>query len=158
MTEKDIRISFNEYKSIEELGSEDAQLVREAIAAMEGSFAPYSHFNVGAAIRLNSGKIVKGANQENAAFPVTICAERNALFTAGNLYPDVKIEAIAIAARNAQGFLSHPISPCGSCRQVMIETETRHQHPLRIVLYGTEGIYVLEGIATLMPLSFNNME
>ena len=144
--------------SEDELSSIDRQLIDAARQATERSYAPYSHFHVGAALLLENGEIITGCNQENAAFPVTICAERNAPFTAGNLYPDVKIEAIAIAARNAQGFLSHPISPCGSCRQVMIETETRHQHPLRIVLYGTEGIYVLEGIATLMPLSFNNME
>ena len=144
--------------SEDELSSIDRQLIDAARQATERSYAPYSHFHVGAALLLENGEIITGCNQENAAFPVTICAERNALFTAGNLYPDVKIEAIAIAARNDQGFLSHPISPCGSCRQVMIETETRHQHPLRIVLYGTEGIYVLEGIATLMPLSFNNME
>lgn len=144
--------------SEDELSSIDRQLIDAARQATERSYAPYSHFHVGAALLLENGEIITGCNQENAAFPVTICAERNALFTASNLYPDVKIEAIAIAARNAQGFLSHPISPCGSCRQVMIETETRHQHPLRIVLYGTEGIYVLEGIATLMPLSFNNME
>ena len=144
--------------SEDELSSIDRQLIDAARQATERSYAPYSHFHVGAALLLENGEIITGCNQENAAFPVTICAERNALFTAGNLYPDVKVEAIAIAARNAQGFLSHPISPCGSCRQVMIETETRHQHPLRIVLYGTEGIYVLEGIATLMPLSFNNME
>ena len=144
--------------SEDELSSIDRQLIDAARQATERSYAPYSHFHVGAALLLENGEIITGCNQENAAFPVTICAERNALFTAGNLYPDVKIEAIAIAARNAQGFLSHPISPCGSCRQVMIETETRHQHPLRIVLYGTEGIYVLEGIATLMPLSLNNME
>ena len=144
--------------SEDELSSIDRQLIDAARQATERSYAPYSHFHVGAALLLENGEIITGCNQENAAFPVTICAERNALFTAGNLYPDVKIEAIAIAARNAQGFLSHPICPCGSCRQVMIETETRHQHPLRIVLYGTEGIYVLEGIATLMPLSFNNME
>ena len=135
--------------SEDELSSIDRQLIDAARQATERSYAPYSHFHVGAALLLENGEIITGCNQENAAFPVTICAERNALF---------KIEAIAIAARNAQGFLSHPISPCGSCRQVMIETETRHQHPLRIVLYGTEGIYVLEGIATLMPLSFNNME
>ena len=144
--------------SEDELSSIDRQLIDAARQATERSYAPYSHFHVGAALLLENGEIITGCNQENAAFPVTICAERNALFTASNLHPDVKIEAIAIAARNAQGFLSHPISPCGSCRQVMIETETRHQHPLRIVLYGTEGIYVLEGIATLMPLSFNNME
>ncbi len=144
--------------SEDELSSIDRQLIDAARQATERSYAPYSHFHVGAALLLENGEIITGCNQENAAFPVTICAERNALFTAGNLYPDVKIEAIAIAARNAQGFLSHPISPCGSCRQVMIETETRHQHPLHIVLYGTEGIYVIEGIATLMPLSFNNME
>ena len=143
---------------MDEMSADEQRLISKAIEMTNHSYAKYSHFNVGAAVMLDDGSIVGGCNQENAAFGVTICAERNALFTAGNLYPDVKIEAIAIAARNAQGFLSHPISPCGSCRQVMIETETRHQHPLRIVLYGTEGIYVLEGIATLMPLSFNNME
>ena len=144
--------------SEDELSSIDRQLIDAARQATERSYAPYSHFHVGAALLLENGEIITGCNQENAAFPVTICAERNALFTAGNLYPDATIAPIPTAARNAQGFLSHPISPCGRCRRVMIETETRRQHPLRIVLYGTEGIYVLEGIATLMPLSFNNME
>ena len=139
--------------SEDELSSIDRQLIDAARQATERSYAPYSHFHVGAALLLENGEIITGCNQENAAFPVTICAERNALFTAGNLYPDVKIEAIAIAARNAQGFLSHPISPCGSCRQVMIETETRHQHPLRIVLYGTEGIYVLDRKSTRLNSS-----
>ena len=104
--------------SEDELSSIDRQLIDAARQATERSYAPYSHFHVGAALLLENGEIITGCNQENAAFPVTICAERNALFTAGNLYPDVKIEAIAIAARNAQGFLSHPISPCGSCRQI----------------------------------------
>ena len=100
--------------NMEELDEKDRQLVEAAIEATKSSYAPYSHFNVGAAVRLDNGVVIPGCNQENAAFGVTICAERTALFAAGAQYPDAKVEAIAIAARNADGLLDEPIPPCGT--------------------------------------------
>jgi len=138
-----------------ELPMEDQELVNAAIESTSHSYAPYSHFHVGAAIRLANGQVLPGCNQENAAFPAGLCAERAAIFAAGAQYPDVPVKTIAIAARDTTGQLTvEPVSPCGTCRQVMIETETRHQQSLRILLYGQKKIYVLEGIKQLMPLSF----
>ena len=106
----------------EELHPNDRQLVEMAIKATEGAYAEYSHFYVGAAARLADGTIVTGANQENAAFPSSLCAERTTLFAAQANYPTQPVETIAIAARNDNGFLKAPISPCGACRQVMTVT------------------------------------
>ena len=141
---------------MEELSADDAELINQAIAQTCKSYSPYSKFNVGAALRLANGNIVVGCNQENAAFGVTMCAERSALFAAGAKCPEVAVTAIAIAARDAEGLLREPISPCGVCRQAMVETETRYNRRLRILLYGTEKIYVIDGIAELMPLTFSN--
>lgn len=139
----------------EELSEPEQLLVEAAIEATKRSYSPYSHFSVGAALLLENGKTVIGCNQENAAFPAGLCAERTAIFAAGAQYPDVPVTMLAIAARNSKGELTdEPISPCGTCRQVMIETETRFKHPIRILLYGRKCIYVLEGIKQLMPLSF----
>lgn len=139
----------------EELSEPEQLLVEAAIEATKRSYNPYSHFSVGAALLLENGKTVIGCNQENAAFPAGLCAERTAIFAAGAQYPDVPVTMLAIAARNSKGELTdEPISPCGTCRQVMIETETRFKHPIRILLYGKKCIYVLEGIKQLMPLSF----
>lgn len=138
-----------------ELSAEDQQLIQIAIEQTARSYAPYSHFSVGAALRLENGVVVRGCNQENAAFPTTICAERSALFAAGAAYPDQAVVTLAIAARNEQHeLLSDPISPCGTCRQAIIETETRFHHPVRILLYGTKHIFVIDSIKALMPLSF----
>lgn len=139
----------------EELSEAEQLLVEAAIEATKRSYSPYSHFSVGAALLLENGKTVIGCNQENAAFPAGLCAERTAIFAAGAQYPDVPVTMLAIAARNSKRELTdEPISPCGTCRQVMIETETRFKHPIRILLYGKKCIYVLEGIKQLMPLSF----
>ncbi len=139
----------------EELTPEDQQLVSMAVEATRNSYAPYSHFHVGAAIRLANGQLLPGCNQENAAFPAGLCAERSAIFAAGAQHPNVAITAIAIAARDTTGQLTEePVSPCGTCRQVMIETETHYGQPLHILLYGTKHVYVIEGIKSLMPLSF----
>jgi cytidine deaminase len=104
---------------------------------------------------LENGEVLPGCNQENAAFPAGLCAERSAIFAAGAQYPEVPITMLAIAARNTKGELTEePVSPCGTCRQVLIETETRHGQSIRILLYGKRCIYVMEGIRNLMPLSF----
>ena len=142
--------------NMEELDEKDRQLVEAAIEATKSSYAPYSHFNVGAAVRLDNGVVIPGCNQENAAFGVTICAERSALFAAGAQYPDAKVEAIAIAARNADGLLDEPIPPCGTCRQAMVETEKRSGNKLHILLYGRKHVYIIEGIGSLLPLTFSD--
>jgi len=138
-----------------ELTAEEQSLVEQAIEATSRSYARYSRFHVGAAIRLDNGETVIGCNQENAAFPAGICAERSAIFAAGAQWPQSAVTTIAIAARDTKGMLTDmPVSPCGTCRQVMIETETRFHHPLRILLYGQRCVYVMDGIKNLMPLSF----
>ena len=138
-----------------ELTDAERSLVELAIEATNRSYAPYSNFHVGAAILLKNGTTIMGCNQENAAFPSGICAERSAIFAAGAQYPDQPVIMLAIAARNEKGELQEdPVSPCGPCRQVIIETETRFKQPVRILLYGQKHIYVVDGIKQLMPLSF----
>lgn len=142
--------------ALEELNDTDRMLVETAKQATSNSYSPYSHFCVGAAVLLADGTVVKGANQENAAFSVTICAERSAIFAAQAQYPQQAIKAIAIAARNTEGFTPTPVSPCGSCRQAMVEIEMKYAQPLHILLYGEKEIYVAESIRSLMPLCFTD--
>lgn len=140
---------------LNELTADEQTLVQMAIEATERSYAKYSRFHVGAAIQLENGVKMMGCNQENAAFPAGICAERSAIFAAGAQYPDSAVITLAIAARDTTGELTQdPVSPCGTCRQVMIETETRFRQPLRIILYGRKRLFVMDGIKNLMPLSF----
>lgn len=149
----DINIQYA-FCSMDELSQEDRQLVEKAIEATQNSYAPYSHFYVGAALRLDTGDIVIGANQENASFPAGCCAERSAIFAAQSHRPQNAICAIAIAARNENGLLHKPVTPCGICRQVMLEMESRYGRPLRVLLYGLDGIYVIQSVKDLVPLSF----
>jgi len=140
---------------MDELSDEDKSIVRLAIESTASSYAPYSQFHVGACLLLADGTVVRGCNQENAAFPAGICAERSAIFAAGAQHPGQAVKSLAIAARDRNGELTRqPVAPCGTCRQVMIETETRFGHPIHILLYGQDGIYVMDGIRNLMPLSF----
>lgn len=141
--------------TLEELSSEDRTLIETARFATYRSYAPYSNFHVGAAVRLANGEIISGTNQENAAYPSGLCAERTALFYANSQYPDQAVCSIAIAARTQDGFLNKPIPPCGSCRQVLLETENRFKSPIRILLDSTKDIYMIEGASSLLPLSFN---
>lgn len=138
----------------DELPPAEQALVQKAIDATNNSYARYSNFHVGAACLLENGNVVIGANQENAAFPSGLCAERTAIFAAQANHPDQPITTLAIAARNVNGLQKSPISPCGACRQVVLEIEDRYQQPVRILLYGTEGIYVFESIKDLLPFSF----
>ena len=141
---------------MEELSLSEQHLVTLAIEATQHSYAPYSNFHVGAAVLLENGVEVIGCNQENAAYPSGLCAERTALFSAGAQYPDVPVTTLAIAARGTDGeLLYEPCSPCGSCRQVIIESETRAKHPIRILLYGRRCIYIIDGIRQIMPLMFS---
>ncbi len=152
---KNINISFEEYAEGEQLPISDSGLLKEAKQAVNNSYAPYSEFNVGAALLLENGVVVKGSNQENAAYPLGLCAERVAVFHANSAYPKLKIIAIAITAK-AQHFVTQsPITPCGACRQVMAETENRQNHPIRIIMNGQEGVtQIVDGIENLLPLSF----
>ena len=143
------------YNDESELNPKDVELLRQAHDAVKNSYSPYSQFRVGAAVRLSNGVIVKGSNIENAAYPSGLCAERVALFSAQAQYPDVPVEAIAITAFTEHSEVNEPIPPCGSCRQVMVETEQRSHHPMRIICQGNTGpIFVFDGIETLMPFIF----
>lgn len=153
MKEIEIKSLFRVY-GMDELSQSDRELVWAAMEATKGSYAPYSKFRVGAAARLANGLVFTGANQENAAYPSGLCAERTTLFAANAQYPDQPVLALAIAARKGNRFMSTPISPCGACRQVISGVEDRFGHPVRILLYGTEGIYECNGIDALLPLRF----
>jgi len=152
---KNISFSYLEYESPEELNAADQELVIKAKEAAKMAYAPYSRFMVGAAIRLESGRIVHGSNVENAAFPSGICAERTAIAAAVSNYPDDKPVALAIAAMTDEGFTSQPVSPCGNCRQVIAEEEVRSEKQIRIILSGRDRIRVLESIGSLLPLQFS---
>lgn len=153
MKEIEIKSLFRVY-CMDELSQSDRELVSAAMEATKGSYAPYSKFRVGAAARLANGLVFTGANQENAAYPSGLCAERTTLFAANAQYPDQPVLALAIAARKGNRFMPTPISPCGACRQVISGVEDRFGHPVRILLYGTEGIYECNGIDALLPLRF----
>ena len=147
----DAKIQFCQ---MEELSEDDQRLVNMAIEATRNSYAPYSNFHVGACLRTADGMEMIGANQENAAFPSGLCAERSAIFAAQSQHPESAIVALAIAARNEEGLMATPVSPCGACRQVILEMEDRYQCDVKILLYGTEGIYVIPNVKTLLPLHF----
>ena len=151
-----IEIPYEVY-SFGELNEEDRILVETAREATRKSYAPYSKFHVGAAALLGNGIVVTGNNQENVAYPSGLCAERTALFWAGAQHPDKAVEAMAIAARTEAGEVERPISPCGACRQVMLETEMRSARPMRIILYGAQECHIIEGgTKELLPLSFGS--
>ncbi len=153
MIEKTIEIKFEEL-SFNELPQEQLELVNKARKATNNSNAKYSKFNVGAAIRLANGQIIIGANQENAAFPLCLCAERTAIFAAQANYPDQAITQIAISARTKDGFTENPVTPCGSCRQVMTEMEDRYGNSMTVLLCGRDKVYRLKTARDILPLSF----
>jgi cytidine deaminase len=155
MRKKDISFSYLEIDKQEDLTPDDLELLLSAQKVALNAYAPYSKFRVGAAIRLESGKIVTGANVENAAFPSGICAERNALSTASSNYPDDKPAALAIAALNESGLTTDPVSPCGNCRQVIAEEEFRNNKNIRIILGGGNKIEIIEKGGDLLPLQFS---
>lgn len=156
MHHQKISIEYDEYDSIDQLAKEDADLLRTAYKATDISYAPYSNFHVGAAARLINGETIVGSNQENASYPVGICAERVLLSAASSVYPKIAIQTMAISYRNAEGKSNRPIPPCGICRQTLVEYESLLKHPIRIILGGIEGkIYILTGAQSLLPFSFS---
>ena len=155
MKKHKLTLSFLEFNSIDELNDDDRTLLLKAKEAAKNAYAPYSKFRVGAAVRLANGTIVIGSNQENAVYPVGLCAERVALFGAQANYPDQPIVALAVTAIGSDGKISQPVPPCGSCRQAMIEVESRHNQPLRVIMQGEDGpIIISEKMDNLMPLIF----
>ena len=147
-----------QFLSFDELSDDDRQLVEDARQMTRTSYSPYSHFQVGAALRLADGQVFRGSNQENAAFPTGLCAERTAFFAAQANVPEVPPVCIAIAAYTNGEFTAKPVSPCGSCRQALLEAETRYQHPIRVLLYGTDGVYIIESMKALLPLNFDSSD
>lgn len=140
-----------------ELTTEEQQLADRAQQASYHSFAPYSHFHVGAAVLLKNGITVIGANQENAAFPSGLCGERACIFSAQSQYPDQPIRILAIAARNGEKQTEEPVTPCGSCRQVILQMEQRYHKPMEILLCGAKKYYRIGSIHDLLPLSFDQL-
>jgi cytidine deaminase len=156
MQKEEVRFDLSTYDSIDELSSEDAFLLREAQAVTRFAYAPYSHFQVGAFARLDNGKTISGTNQENASFPAGICAERTLLSAAAVFYPGVAIQTIAISYDNLDGTSDRPISPCGICRQSLVEFQERTSKPIRIVMGGLQGkVQLIEDASYLLPLGFN---
>lgn len=155
MSREKFSFDFDVYASIDDLAIADAALLRDAQAATAIAYAPYSHFQVGAMALLANGQKVAGSNQENASYPVGICAERVLLSAASSLYPGVAIETIAISYQGETGKSDRPISPCGICRQTLVEYETRFKHPIRLILGGKEGkIWVIPRSGLLLPFGF----
>lgn len=144
------------FEKPEELSQEQHKLVQEAIKATKDAYAPYSEFFVGAAVLLNNGKIILGNNQENAAYPSGLCAERTALFHVGAKYKNEIIKSIAITAQSEKHQVNKPVIPCGGCLQVILEYEVKQNSPIEFILFGTSGeIYVINGIKNLLPLQFS---
>ena len=157
MTNKEIKIAYQEFDSLNELNSEDFTLAAAAIEAVESSYAPYSNFNVGAAVMYEDGGIVKGSNQENAAYPSGICAERTALFYASAQCPDKPIIALAIASKQNGKLCSKPVAPCGACRQVMIQYQLKGGKPIKIILVGADKILKFDRVESLLPFVFDSI-
>lgn len=150
-----LQIKIEEFDHIDEMNAQDRELLKKAWDACDTAYAPYSKFNVGAAVLLENGEIVSGNNQENAAYPSGLCAERVAMYYASAHYPGVAMKAIAVAVKSDVVKLEEPASPCGSCRQVMAEYENLHHSKLRVILGSPHTkIQVLDGIDNLLPLSF----
>jgi len=156
MIKEEFKFNITTYDSINELSETDAMLLKEARKVTEFAYAPYSNFKVGAFAKLENGKTVSGTNQENAAFPAGICAERTLLSTASSLFPGVAIETIAISYHNLNGKSDKPVSPCGICRQSLFEFQQRTKKEIRILLSGMEGkIQLIENAKDLLPLVFS---
>lgn len=154
MKQYEIRTHVNVLE-LEEMSAMERELIQRAKQATESSYSPYSHFQVGVALRLQDGEIIVGSNQENAAYPVGCCAERTALFWCGTNRPNAKITHIAIAAQTQEHFTKNPIAPCGMCRQALLEVEHHQGASIKVLLYGESGTHCVDSVEALMPLTFN---
>ena len=157
MTNKEIKIAYIEYESLDQLDADDRKTADAAVEAISLSYAPYSRFNVGAAVMFEDGEIVKGANQENAAYPSGLCAERTALFYASASRPDKAMKILAIAAGQEGKLCDSPATPCGACRQVMAQYQTKSGRPMAVILIGARKIWKFEKVDDLLPLIFDSI-
>ena len=157
MTNKEIKIAYKEFNGLDQLDLKDKEIALAAIEATKSSYAPYSKFNVGAAVRLEDGEIIRGANQENAAYPSGICAERTALFYASASRPDTSMTAIAIAASQDGKLCEKPVTPCGACRQVMSQYQLKSGVPMSILLIGENIVWKFDKVDDLLPLMFDSI-
>jgi cytidine deaminase len=159
MKENKFEFNYKVYDNISELPEEQQWLLNEAREVTSNAYAPYSNFQVGAVAKMANGEIVAGSNQENASFPVGLCAERVLLASISSLFPRIPIETIAISYKSDHQKSDHPISPCGICRQSLQEFESRVKHPVQLVLGGMEGpVYVIDSASRLLPLAFTSEE
>ncbi|MBK6990769.1 MAG: cytidine deaminase [Chitinophagaceae bacterium] len=155
MADNKFEFSYSAFNDSSELNEADARLLDEARKVTEDAYAPYSNFHVGAIAILENGQKVAGTNQENASYPVGICAERVLLGSAATLFPNVAIKTIAISYNSKEVKSDHPISPCGMCRQALLEYETRTEKPIRIILSGQEGkVFIINTVKYLLPFAF----
>lgn len=157
MTNKEIKISYMEYDSIEQMNPEDRELAQAAINATKHSYAPYSKFNVGAAVMLEDGEIITGSNQENAAYPSGLCAERTAMFYASANRPDKAMTKIAVAAGQEGKLCDSPATPCGACRQVMAQYQTKSGRNMEIILVGGRKVWKFEKVDDILPFIFDSI-
>ncbi|HEY1195892.1 cytidine deaminase [Flavobacterium sp.] len=156
MKEINITTSFTIYDNLGELPDEIQDLMNQAIEVRKKAYAPYSKFRVGAALLLDNGKVILGSNQENAAYPSGLCAERTAIFYAGSTYPEAKILKMAITAASDTNQTTAPIPPCGSCRQSIAEYEIKQDTPIEIYFMGEIGeVYKSSSLKNLLPLMFD---
>jgi cytidine deaminase len=159
MKKQELKITYTEYESENELPIADQLLLQKAREACDLAYAPYSNFHVGAALQLENGIVVTGNNQENVAYPSGLCAERVAIYSAGAHYPNQAVKTIAITCKSKQFKVTEPLSPCGGCRQAMSEYEMRHNSPIRVILAGETGkIRVMNSIEDLLPFMFKAEE
>lgn len=158
MTNKQINIEYTEYDNTGQMSKEDQELAERAIQASSKAYNPYSKFSVGAAVRLADGTIVTGANQENAAYPSGLCAERTAMFYASSQYPDIPMTALAIVGINNGKMCGTPATPCGACRQVMAEYQSKGGRPIEVILIGAQKIWKFSRIDDILPFIFDSLE
>ena len=157
MKNVEILCHLTEYENQDELNADDRYLISEARSSMNDAYAPYSHFLVGAAVLLENGKIVRGNNQENASYPIGLCAERVAIFSAGANYPGVAIKAVAVSATSEKFHIDKPIAPCGACRQAIAEYEHRFKQNIRMIMTGESGkVITADSVGSLLPFQFNS--
>jgi cytidine deaminase len=154
MNKRKIVSEIIEFSDLEEMNPEDRMLILKAMNASSVAYAPYSLFRVGAAVYLENSEIISGNNQENAVFPTGLCAERVAIFYAHSKYPDIPIRAIAVAAIQNDNFTDNPVGLCGSCRQVLLESENRFKNNIKIIMYGRNKIIQISSAKDLLPLHF----
>ncbi len=157
MQKQKISFELTIFSTLTELSKEDQVLLSTAVAARKNAYAPYSHFQVGAAVLMENGETVIGNNQENASYPSGLCAERVAVFQAGALYPGIPIKAVAISATSKNYVLDTPVAPCGNCRQSILEYEIKQKRSIKLLLMGESGpVYQCGSVADILPLGFNS--